>query len=265
MAEEIRALRQRIAAEGHDRDEEVLDLRQRLAAAAARAQESVGREAKRALEAAEERALAAEADAAQLRANISEIEAGRSRGRALRRGGRESGAGKGGEEEFFLFLLFLSVFFLRSPTNPAPPRTLRETQERARARRFLSHVSHRTIRVSPSFAFQTNPTGGVVSTTSQRRRGRRALFLLGDCGGDARGRVTRRGHGGGGEASRRGGGRRGHGGRHRRSRRRRGAADGRYGRDGSVTRANSVIHFFFFFCLRTYVHRTCRGCENRHP
>lgn len=114
MAEEIRALRQRIAAEGHDRDEEVLDLRQRLAAAAARAQESVGREAKRALDAAEERALAAEADAAQLRANISEIEAGRSRGRALRRGGRESGTGKGGEE-FFLFLLFCLFSFYDPP------------------------------------------------------------------------------------------------------------------------------------------------------
>ncbi len=51
-----------LAEEGHDRDQEVLDLRQKLAAAAAAAKESIGREAKRQLDAAEERAAATEAE-----------------------------------------------------------------------------------------------------------------------------------------------------------------------------------------------------------
>jgi hypothetical protein len=75
MGEEIHGLRQSLAAEGQDRDVEVLDLRQKLAAAAARAQASIGKESKRIIDAAEDRATAAEADAAQLRANISDIEA----------------------------------------------------------------------------------------------------------------------------------------------------------------------------------------------
>ena len=72
---EIGSLRQRLAADNKAADDEVLDLRQKLAAAAARAQDALGAQAQKVLDAAEARAVAAEADAAQLRINISETEA----------------------------------------------------------------------------------------------------------------------------------------------------------------------------------------------